>query len=176
MQNPIEKLSIFLKDNKLTKLKAEDGVGLIEIVIAVFIISVSLFAVIQLSVFALKATADRNDKAKAAVFAQEGMEAVRNIRDGSWTNNIATLTFGATYYLTTSGSQWALTLTNPGVLDGKFTRTIVLDNVSRDINSNIVTAGGTNDAATKKATVTVSWGSPAKNIQLVAYVMNILKN
>ncbi|MBI1754966.1 hypothetical protein HY250_00755 [Candidatus Azambacteria bacterium] len=154
----------------------QKGIGLIEIVIAIFVISVSLFAVIQLSVFALKATADRNDKAKAVVFAQEGMEAVRNIRDGSWTNNIATLTFGATYYLTVSGSQWALTQTNPGALDGKFTRTIMIANVSRDINSNIVSAGGTDDASTKKVTVTVSWSTPAKSVQLVAYLMNILKN
>ncbi len=154
----------------------ERGVGLIEIVIAVFVISASLFSVLQLSVFALKATADRANKAKAVVFAQEGMEAVRNIRDGSWTNNIAPLSFGTTYYLTTSGSQWALTQTNPGALDGKFTRAIVLENVSRDSNSNIVSAGGTNDINTKKATVTVTWSSPAKSVQLVAYLMNILKN
>lgn len=155
---------------------SQKGIGLIEIVIAVFVISASLFGVLQVSVFALKATADRANKAKAIVFAQEGMEAVRNMRDGSWTNNIAPLTFGATYYLTVSSGKWALTGTNPGLLDAQFTRTIVLNNVSRDGASDIVTTGGTNDPSTKKATVTVSWGSPAKSVQLVAYIMNILKN
>lgn len=154
----------------------EAGIGVAEIIIAVFIISASFFAILQVGTFTLKAVQDRNDKAKALMFAQEGIEAVRNMRDGGWTANISGLTFGATYYLTTSGSQWALTGTNPGALDGKFTRTIVLDNASRDINDNIVTVGGTDDPKTKKATATVSWGSPLKNMQLTTYLTDMLKN
>jgi len=155
---------------------SEKGVGMLEIVIAVAIISAAFFSVLQVSAFTLKVMQARNDKAKALAYAQEGIEAVRNIRDGGWTANISGLTFGATYYLTTSGSQWVLTGTNPGVLGGKFTRTVVLANVSRDINDNIVTSGGTDDPKTKKVTATVSWGSPAKNVALVTYITDILKN
>lgn len=155
---------------------SEKGVGLLEIVIAVAIISATFFSVLQVSVFTLKVMQGRNDKAKALAYAQEGIEAVRNMRDGGWTANISGLTFGATYYLTTSGAQWALTTTNPGMIGVKFTRTIVIANVSRDINDDIVTSGGTNDPKTKKVTVTVVWGSPVKNVQLVTYIMDILKN
>lgn len=155
---------------------SERGVGMLEIVIAVAIISATFFSVVHISVFTLKVMQARNDKAKALAYAQEGIEGVRNMRDGGWTANISGLTFGATYYLTTSGAQWALTGTDPGALGGKFTRTIVLTNVSRDINDDIVTVGGTDDPKTKKVTATVSWGSPLKNVQLVTYITDILKN
>lgn len=155
---------------------SERGVGMLEIVIAVAIISAAFFSVLQINTFTLKAMQDRNDKARALAYAQEGIEAMRNMRDGGWTANISGLTFGATYYLTTSGSQWALTGINPGVIGGKFTRTIVLDNVSRDINDDIITVGGADDPKTKKVTVAVSWGTPLKNVQLVTYITDILKN
>ena len=155
---------------------SQKGVGMLEIVIAVAIISATFFSVLQIGAFTLKVMQVRNDKAKALAYAQEGIEAVRNMRDGGWTANISGLTFGATYYLTTSGAQWTLTGTNPGVLGGKFTRTIVLDNTSRDINDTIVTTGGTDDPKTKKVTATVSWGSPVKSMQLETYITDILKN
>ena len=152
------------------------GAGMIELLIAVAIIATSFFAIAQISIMALRAAGDRNDKAQALALTEEGVEAVRTIRDGSWTSGIAPLTFGSTYYAAVSGGKWTLTLSNPGVLQNKFTRTIILNNVSRDINDNIVAAGGTDDPKTKKAMVTVSWGSPVKNIQLITYIADILKN
>ena len=155
---------------------SEKGVGLVEILIAVAIIATSFFAITQISITAMSTAQDRTDKVKALEFAQEGIEAVRSLRDGSFTNNIGVLTFGSTYYGVISGGKWTLTLSNPGLLASKFTRTIVVSNVSRDINDNIVTAGGTNDTKTKKVTATVSWGSPVKSVQLSAYIADILKN
>ena len=169
-----KKMHTFLKA-KSYKLKAEHGAGLLEFVIAVSIITVSFFAVIQVSVLALKGVAARNDRAKALVYAQDGMEAVRNIRDGGWTANIATLNFGQTYWVAVSGGQWTLTQTDPGLLEGTFARTVVVDSVSRDVSDNIA-GSGTDDPETKKVTVTVAWGSPSKTVQLVAYMTNILKN
>jgi hypothetical protein len=155
---------------------SEKGVGMLEIVIAVAIISATFFSVLQISAFTLKVMQVRNDKAKALAFAQEGIEAVRNMRDGGWTANISNLTFGATYYPVISGGQWTLTGTDPGVLGGKFTRTLVLANTSRDINDDVVSVGGTDDPKTKQVTVTVSWGSPAKSVALATYITDILKN
>lgn len=157
-------------------ISSQKGVGLIEILIAVAIIATSFFAITQISIVAMSSAQDRTDKIRALEYAQEGVEAVRSLRDGSFTNNISVLTFGSTYYAVISGGKWTLTLSNPGMLDGKFTRTIVLNNVSRDINDSIVSAGGTDDPKTKKITVTVSWGSPSKNTQLIAYITDILKN
>ena len=154
----------------------ERGISVAEVIIAIAVVSTVFFAIAQVSILALRASADRNTKAKALAITQEGMEAVRSIRDASWTTNIAGLSFGATYYITASSSQWALTQTNPGLIENKFTRTVILDNVSRNINDDIVDTGGTNDIYTKKVAVIVSWGSQGKNVKLVGYIMDILKN
>lgn len=155
---------------------SQKGAGLIELLIAIAIIATSFFSIAQISIMAMTAAQDRTDKAKALALAQEGIEVVRTMRDGSFTNNIGTLTFGSTYYAVISGGKWTLSASNPGVLLNKFTRTVVLSNVSRDINDNIVTAGGTNDPKTKKVTASVSWGNPVKTVQLIAYIADILKN
>ncbi|MEK7520391.1 MAG: hypothetical protein AAB581_04095 [Patescibacteria group bacterium] len=157
-------------------MKQEEGVGLVEIVIAVGVIAATFFAIAQVGILAMNGARDRNEKVRALAFAQEGIEAVRTIRDATWSGNIATLSFGSTYYATTSSDHWILTASNPGLLDGTFTRTVVVDNVARDINDDIVVVGGTDDLGTKKVTVTVSWGSPQKSVQLLAYLTNILKN
>ena len=154
----------------------ERGISVAEVIIAIAVVSTVFFAIAQVSILALRASADRNTKAKALAITQEGMEAVRSIRDASWTTNIAGLTFAATYYITASSSQWTLTQANPGLIENKFTRTVILDNVSRNINDDIVDTGGTNDIYTKKITVTVLWGSQGKNMKLVGYIMDILKN
>ncbi len=161
---------------KRLSIPSQKGAGLIELLIAVAIIATSFFSIAQISVMAMTAVQDRTDKVRALDLAQEGIESVRSMRDGSFTNNIGVLTFGSTYYAVISGGKWTLSASNPGVLSDKFTRTVVVNNVSRDINDNIVTSGGTNDPKTKKVTVTVSWGTPVKSIQLIAYIADILKN
>ena len=45
---------------------------------------------------------------------------------------------------------------------GIFARSVVLENVQRDVNSNIVSAGGIEDPGTKKVTVTISWLAKTK--------------
>lgn len=150
--------------------------GLIEIVLVVGVISTSFFAIGQLGFLSMKASKDLAVKAQALAVAEEGIEAVRTIRDAGWTANIDSLTFGSTYYVATSSGQWILTATDPGLIANAYARTVVIDNVSRDINDEIVTAGGTDDPGTKKVTVTVTWGSPAKTLDLVTYITNILKN
>lgn len=155
---------------------SQKGAGLVELLIAIAIIATSFFSIAQISIMAMTAVQDRTDKVKALEFAQEGIEVMRTMRDGGFTDNIGTLTFGSTYYAIISGGEWTLSASNPGVLLNKFTRTVVVNNVSRDINDNIVTAGGTDDPKTKKVTVTVSWGNPAKTVQLIAYIADILKN
>lgn len=154
----------------------EKGAGIIEIILAVFIVSTVFFAISQINVMALKASGERNNKENALMLAQEGIEGTRVIRDAGWIANISGLSFGGTYYLVNQANAWVLTASNPGLINNKFTRTIVIINVSRDINDNIVQSGGTDDPKTKKVTVTVSWGNPAKSVQLATYITDILKN
>lgn len=158
------------------KPKNQKGMGLIEIILVVGVISASFFAIGQLGFMTMKASKDRSEKARALAVAQEGVEAVRIIRDAGWTTNIVPLTFGSTYYVATSSNQWILTATDPGLIANMYARTVVIYNVSRDINDDIVTAGGTDDPGTKKVTTTVTWGSPTKTLELITYITNILKN
>lgn len=150
--------------------------GLIEIILVVGIISASFFAIAELAFMSMKASAERSERARALAVAQEGLEAVRTIRDAGWTANIASLSFGSTYYVATSSNQWVLTATDPGLIANRYVRTAVIDNVSRDINDDIVDVGGTDDPGTKKVTMTVTWGVPQKSVELVTYITNILKN
>ena len=76
-------------------------------------------------------------------------------RDTSWTNISAPVT-GSSYYLTFNGTSWATSTTNT-YIDGVFERKIVLSDVYRDANDDIVSSGGVLDTGTRKATVTVSW-------------------
>jgi len=154
----------------------QKGISIVEVVIAITVVSIAFFAIAQVGILALKANSEKNYKTKALILAEEGMEIVRSIRDKSWSDNIETLNFGTTYYLTASSSQRVLTTTDPGLIDNRFTRTVVVDNAARDINDDIVSSGGTNDPKTKKVTVTISWGSAGKSIQLVGYIMDIFKN
>jgi len=162
----------------LNKKISNKGFGLIETVIGISIAVLVALAVGQVSIIALRASAEKNDKIEAINLAKEGIEIVRNIRDDGWTANISGLSFGTTYYTATSSNQWILTTTNPGLLNGKYARTVVLDNVMRDFNDDIIASGGTDDPGTKKVTVTVSWtssGNP-KSLSLEAYIANILND
>ncbi|MEI7451936.1 MAG: hypothetical protein WCK37_01885 [Candidatus Falkowbacteria bacterium] len=82
-----------------------------------------------------QATTLAGNRARANMLAEGGLEAVRNIRDASFTNLV-----DGTYYLSTSSNQWSLTSTPDNL--GIFTRQISI---------------GTIDAKRKVVTSTVSW-------------------
>ncbi|MEK7453004.1 MAG: hypothetical protein AAB614_02100 [Patescibacteria group bacterium] len=160
-----------IKKNNLNK-----GFGLVEIIMGVSIAIIVFLSIGQVMILSLKVSSDKDLKLRALNLAKEGIEVVRNIRDDGWTSRITTLTSGTTYYVATSTNQWILTTLNPGLIENNFTRTVTVSNVARDGNFNIVTSGGVNDPGTKKVTSTVYWNGTAKNIQLVAYIANILND
>lgn len=155
-------------------LNPNGGFGLVEITIAVFIISVTLLSVYQLAIFALQKIQENENDAKALFLAKESVEAVRVLKDKSWTNNIANLSFGGDYHPIISSNSWSLT-SGAETID-VFTRKVVIDNVSRDPATKDIeqSYSGTSDVNTKKVTATVSWSG--KSIFLTAYVTNILGN
>ena len=149
------------------------GFGLIEIIIGSAILTVSLIAISTYFQKSLQLSQDSGKTVQAGFLLEEGVEVVKFFRDTSWVN-ISGLTAGTSYYLQFDGTKWATTSSNVFV-DGIFERKFVVDNVSRDANDDIVSSGGTNDADTKKATVSVSWlgrnGTTTKSIS--TYITNI---
>jgi prepilin-type N-terminal cleavage/methylation domain-containing protein len=63
------------------KMQSQNGFTLIDVIVAIFIMSVALMAVIGLANYALATAAVSKDKVIAAGLAQEGIEIVRYIRD-----------------------------------------------------------------------------------------------
>lgn len=148
------------------------GFFLIEVVVAASVIAVILLLLLSSIQRSVDVSARSLERTEASYLLEEGAEAVKAIRDTSW-STISGLTVGTTYYLSWSGSAWSLT-TTPSTIDN-YTRTVVFTNVSRDSNDDIVTSGGTVDTGTKKVTVTVSWSpaTGARSEALNMYISNI---
>ena len=158
---------------KILNKSSGKGFGLIEIIVGSAILTVSLIAISTYFQKSLQLSQDSRKTVQASFLLEEGIEVVKFFRDTSW-QNISGLTAGTAYYLQFGASKWATTSSNIFV-DNIFERKIVIDNVSRDANDDIVSSGGTNDADTKKSTVSVSWlgrnGTTTKSIS--TYLTNI---
>lgn len=136
-------------------IKRQYGFGLIEIVVGGAVFAVSILGISFYYQQALSVSQKTGRIVQGSFLMEEGIEIAKIFRDTSWTN-ISGLTPGATYYLTWTGTKWATTTTNT-FIDNVFERTLVVDNINRDGNDDIVSSGGTLDAGTKKVTVSVSW-------------------
>lgn len=149
------------------------GFGLIEIIVGSAALTISLIAISTYFQRSLQLNQDSVKITQASFLLEEGLEVAKFFRDASW-QNISGLTPGAAYYFEFDGTKWATTSSNVFV-GGVFERELVIDNVSRDANDDIVSSGGTNDPDTKKATISVSWltrnGTTTKFIS--TYLTNI---
>ncbi|MFA7315586.1 MAG: type II secretion system protein [Candidatus Paceibacterota bacterium] len=135
------------------------GFTIIEVLIACAIISVTSFALISTAQKGIQLSNQALRQVQAGLLIEEGVEAVKTIRDNGW-STISGFALNTIYYpsFNTSTNTWSLGTTNPGILDSVFTRTVVFSEVNRDSNDDIVSSG-TVDARTKKVTVEVSWPS-----------------
>lgn len=153
------------------------GFGLLEIAIGISIISLSIFSLTAVSNLALKLTEESARNTQASFLLEEGVEALKILRDSSWSANIASLASGTVYYLSFTNHNWQTISTNI-YIDGIFERSFVLQDVNRDINDDIISSGGILDSDTKKMTVFVSWrsrnGTTTQSVS--AYITNLFNN
>lgn len=164
-------------------IKNTKGIGLVEILIVTAVLGVGFLAVISFLIYSRGVTFQVARTTEATTIAEEGIEAVRSMRDEDWGNNIVPLISGNTYYPVVSGvnpdDKWTLTTAPQPLIDNLYTRTVVVENVGRDGSDDIDPSGGGNpDSNTKKVTVTVTWTENGRNkqVQLVAYITNLLSN
>jgi prepilin-type N-terminal cleavage/methylation domain-containing protein len=157
-------------------IKKSSGFSLVEIVIVIAIVSIAMISIISYLIFMREVNFKMARYTEATTLAEEGMEAVRKLRNESWAGNIGVLAAGTTYYPVINANRWTLSLTNPGLVNNKYTRTVVVQNTSRDANGNI--GAGTADPDTKKLTITVSWkdSQQTKNVVLTTYITNFTDN
>lgn len=154
---------MFMRNNR--------GFGLLEIVISVAVISVSLFSLAAVSRIAFRAVNESSLDVRANFLMEEGIEALRTIRDRAW-SEIGGLQIGQTYQLVFSEGAWRAT-TTPQLIDGIFERTFVLDNVLRDANSNI-TSSGTLDIGTRRVTLKRKIVG-GQSVEAVTYLTNLFQ-
>lgn len=152
------------------------GFGLIEIVVGVSIVSICLFGLAAISELSLKSMGEALKSTKASFLLEEGMEAVKILRDAGWSQNLAVITPGEKKYLNFNGAGWQLNSSNL-YIDDIFERSFVLENVYRDSNDDI-TLSGTLDPDIRKITVSVAWygrkGTTTKEI--TGYIANLFNN
>lgn len=102
------------------------GVNLVEIIMATTVFSIVVFAFITAISYGLESIVFAGDRFKATFLAEEGLEAVRNIKDSDFANLNA-----GTYGIDTAGTEWALNGSSDSV--GEFSREVVLTQLSPEV-------------------------------------------
>lgn len=136
--------------------KQKNGFGLIEIIVSTAVVSIALLSFSQIGVLSLKLLRNAKENLEAILLAQESLEAVRSVRDESW-SNIMALVNGTSYYPVVQNSKWVLSPISPGLVNNKYTRYVVFGPVTRDTQDRIAPTG-TLDAGTRSVTSRVLWG------------------
>lgn len=131
----------------------ESGFSPVEVLLAATIFGFLTTALIGAIVYGRASTASSGERARASQLAEEGIEAVRNIRDSGYAN----LTDG-TYGLAQSGNQWILSGSSD--VTGIFTRQITIatvDSTRKTITANISWPQGNSTAQVSAASRLTNW-------------------
>lgn len=141
------------------------GQTIIEVIVTVAVFAVFSTSALFLILGSFESVRYGGEQEMALAFAQEGIDAARSIVNQGW----GKLPFGGPYGLDSSLGYWQISGT--GNEQGKFSRTINVDQVYRDASGNIVPTGIL-DPRTKKVISQVIWetltGRP-NMISLISY-------
>ena len=170
-------MAIIKKIQSAPRVINNKGVTLVEVMVAIFVISVALISLLNVASVSVGILNNVRQSDRANLMVKEAQEAVRSFRNNTtWdTDGLGILSVGVNYYpelVTLNGSSdWNLNLGSE--LVGNFTRTIVIENVSRnsifdDIDEVYVALN--DDPETKKVIANVSWGN--KEVELITYLTN----
>jgi len=172
----------FIRDTGVNNIQSthKRGMGLVEIIVGVSILSLILIGIVSVFHAQFRAGLKNTKKIQAAYLMEEGIEAVRFMRDSGWTASIASLTVDTPYFLTFDGSVWGTTVTET-LIDGVFRRTVELGDVYRqdvgnDIEPDGAVPGTTLDPNTKKVTSSVSWDAGANVASTTMYITNLFQD
>ena len=156
--------------------QGKKGIGLVEMVVG---LSVFIFIVLSFIVsfnYFIKNSILGTKTVQAYFLAEEGMEAIKSMRNDGWTTNINSLISGQEYYFYFNGSRWEST-TAQSTIDNLFTRKFTLENVYRNISGDI-SSSGVLDSGSKKVNVSVSYAVNeaviTKNLSMI--ITNIFGN
>jgi len=156
--------------------KTQKGIGLIELLIVMAIITTGLVYLLGMFSYSLRISGEKEKISQANFITQEIMEGVRNFRDGTnWqTDGLGTLTTLTPYHLEKTGSPAGWTLVLGEETTNGFTQSVIFNDVRRDDKKDIIENGGDLDPETKKIIVSVSWTERGKSqqITLISFLTN----
>ena len=132
------------------KIPNKKGFSLVELIIAIGAFVLLAGGVFSTIIGNYKNFYGVGDKQAVAEFAQEGIEAVRAIRDRSW-QVIEDKVNSNTGLIKDSNNLWQFN--GSSNTEGELTRVILISEVSRDDDGLIVSSGGDNDISTKSVIV-----------------------
>jgi len=153
------------------------GLTLVEVLVATSIILAFLLALLSAHSLYLKTALSNGETIKATILAEESLEAMRFLRDSSWSTNITPLSLDTDYSLIFNTGVWQTDVTNIYV-DNIFERRVRLLSVYRDGSGDITSSGGTLDPNTVLVVSNVSWlkagATTTKSIS--TYLTNLFDN
>lgn len=162
----------------------KDGITVVEIIVAIAILTIAFGGVLALASFSFVSTDLAAQSLQASALAEGATEALHNYRDGIvWDNDdaaneydgLGVVAVGVEYHPEISGDALPRWKFIQGVETiGIFERSVVFENVERDAQDTITELGGVVDLNTKKVIVTVLWEERGRthSIELVSYFTN----
>ena len=164
------------KNNKPFSIFQDKGFSIIEVLIAVSLITIAFINFLGIVSFSLKSARFVKKVNQANFLAQETIEAARSFRDSTvWdSDGFGILATDTDYYpslIVTDTLSWSMAFGQEVI--GDFSRKIVFYRVSRDpVSFNIESAynSSNDDPNTRKAVATVYFDS--RSIELVTYFTN----
>ena len=158
--------------------KKRDGFELVEALVAIAVLTLGGVSLIYAFNSFIVAAENSLLETKAGYAGEEGLEAMRFIRDQGYTANILPLRgAGARYlYWNSVAVSWEAT-TTPYTMDGMFIRRAAIDSVNRDANHDIAVSG-TADPDISKITVSVEWSKNGASTTktFATYLTNMFDN
>jgi len=131
----------------------KNGQSLVEAVVALALFLVVISGSVVVSSRYLDTTIRANDLNEVQIIARESLEAVQSIAYNDWVDMVDGQ-YGLENQLTGS---WEFQGT-PDIVKDRYTRTVSVSAVERDIDCQIVGGGGSADEDTKLVTVVIAWG------------------
>ncbi len=162
---------------KINKKSKNDGYSLAEALVATALALMVFLSLNTVFTMILNMSLLNSSRIQSNFLAEEGLEVVRILRDSGWQDNIAIHSSNSPFFIIFENQNWSAT-SSYVLVDDVFERSVVLSDVYRDSNYDIVLNGGTLDSNTKKVTVSVSWSNrgATSTKSFSTYLTNIFEN
>lgn len=155
-------------------IKSQSGLGIVEIIVVIAIITTAFLAIVQLMALARQSQTIAHQQTGAYHVARQAFEATRAVRDRSW-NDLPDPGSGVITRhpaLTTVDGEQQWDLTNTGATtQGIYTYSVEVRNACRDSDGNIVDttpcSTGTLAADTRHFKTIVEWAPPGGDTRQV---------